>query len=623
MGCGTSERMTTSSPDVIFAIETASARFYQKDGKPVWPVRNATERQSLERMVSSLGGTVTFVRDVDEETLTGEELVVGLGAGAHEHARLYAHLTGRACELVESREQLGAFLQVAVVVTTYSHVNEQLMDLLYDRYPITTAPGVIFSYDDDQLSVQVLVRAAARHCSHGNFQYRRVDVNPTIGFGAQMSHEFSIVGGQATPSELREALGCGAGLLTLYSHSDGIDAYLREDLVLCPIESADSSAQPSPAPSCVQTGICHRCRRPMSEVIGTDILLAPKVVKAHVLVYCVCWGLYPSQHVHSPAYALSRRLLESFNIGALVTSWEINIQRLPLTANLFHDIARGLTLGEALARHLSSPEARSNYHKLCLIGDPAIRLPPSDIRDPLANIQHFMKPSAPSARCMAGLTLLRMMIRSFSSGENDPAALQALATIREYEATLIDGLRDDPEIVTRFRCEMVDYLTSQDTMLSKCWNQFIETIEVLPEKAPCPVCGRRTIVRESSLRIPGAMPRRETMCPSCGSIEDSPSDRSMSMSVDSGGLMRLSGALPKSGWSARITVERFFTRETYQWDWPATPSGEPMPSFQVPQAWPLVPFRLSVIVVYGDSEFSALGCLYRGGLAAEKDALAG
>lgn len=630
--------MTEPTTGVILAIEieieidieTSGGRFHQLDGKPVWPVSNLEERESLERMVTKLGATLKFVSEADERRLTGEQLVVGLGAGAHTHAQLYAHLTSRACELVETLEQLSSFPQAAVVVTTYAHVNEQLMDLLYDRHPLRSAPGVIFSYDDAQLSSQVLVRAAARHCSHDNFQRRRVtfqrrrvDVNPTINFGAQMSREFSIVGGQAKPSEFREALGCGAGLLTLYTHSDGIDAYLREDLVLCPIESADRSSQPEPAPSCVLTGICHRCRRPMSEVIGTDVLMAPDLVNANVLVYCVCWGLYPSQHVHSPAYALSRRLLENFSIGALVTSWEINIQRLPLTANLFHDIARGLPLGEALARHLASPEARSNYHKLCLIGDPEIRLPPLQVDDPLANIQHFKKPPAPSARCMAGLTLLRLMINSFSAGADDSdaqtAVALAVASIGEYEAMLVEGLRYDPELAARFRREMLNYLTSQDTMLSKCWSQFCETLNVVPEKPPCPVCGRRTIVREFSLRIPGAKSRRETMCPSCGSIEDCPSDRGMSMSVAPDGLMRLHGALPKSDWCARISVERFFTRETYQWDWPAAPSGEPMPSFQVPRAWPLVPFRLSVIIVHGDSDFSVLGCLYRGGLEGEAE----
>lgn len=603
--------MTGLATDVILALEAPSGRFYQKDGRPVWPVRTAKERESLEKMVSTLGGAVSFIDDAVEGALSGPELVVGLGVGAFEHARLYAHLTRRSCELVETREQLAEFPHAAVVVTTYAHVDERLLDLLYDRHPLTSAPGLIFSYDDADLSLQVLTRAAALHCRHDHFPHRRIDINPNIEFGAQMAPEFSIVGGEASPAEFRAALSGGAGLLTLYSHSDGIDAYLREGLVLCPMERADASEQP--APSCVVTGFCQRCSRPMSEVLGTDVLLHPRVIKAHVLVYCVCWGLYPSQNMYSPAYALSRRLLESFTVGALVTSWEINIQRLPLTARLFHDIARGLPLGEALARHLSSAEARGNYHKLCLIGDPALRLAPLAVADPLDSIQAFQKPPPPSQRSLAGLTLLRLMIHRGTPSELRPdAGATASATAAEYEAMLVDGRYYDAALAARFRRDMVDYLTSQDTMLSKCWSTFADTIEVLPAKAPCSVCGRRTIARAYVLRIAGCVPRREAVCPSCGSVEDSPIDRAMAMSVAPDGQMQLHGSLPRSDWHARITIERFYTRETDQWDWPAAATGEPVASFQVPQPWPLVPFRLSLIMVHGYSEFTVLGCLYRG-----------
>lgn len=606
--------MTESPANVLLAIEKPSGRFYQKNGQPVWPIRNAREREALQRMVSTLGGAVEIVSRADEKLLSGPELVVGLGTGSHEHARLYAHLTHRGCMTVEGIEEISEVPRVAVVVTTFPYVNERLLDLLYDRDPMTTAPGLIFSYADEDLPLQVLARSAALFCSHTSLRRRRVDVNPIIDFGVEMSPEYLFVGGRAEPSEFREALSCTAGVLTLYTHSDGIDAYLRKDLVLCPIESANSSEQL--LPSCVLSGICHRCSRPISEVLGTDVLLAPEIVRAHVFIYCVCWGLYPSPGVHSPGFSLSRRFLQSFTIGALLTSWEINIQSLPVTARLFHDVARGLPLGEALALHLSSEEARSSHHKLCLIGDPSMRLSQSDIQDPLKGIQAFKKPPGPSQRCMAGLGLLRLMVHHYGKqccpSSNGDASSNIMATVAEYETMLAGGSRYNPGTAARFRREMVEYLASQDTMLSKSWTKFAGETRVLPEKTPCPICGRRTIARVSSLRILDAVSRRETMCPSCGSIEDSPVDCKMWMTVEPDGWMQLHGALPGSDWHARITIERFFVRETYGWEWPSAPTGEPLRSFRVPEPWPVVPFRLSVIMLFGDSEFSALGCLYRG-----------
>jgi len=593
----------------LLALEVKSGCFYQHDGLPVWPVRNAAERQALERIVSTLGGEVRFVSSAEPKLLTGPELVVGLGPGAHEQARLYAHLTRRCCLPLEHIEELNDVPRVAVVVTTFAHVNESLFDLLYGRDRIDRAPGVVFSYEDEDLTSQVLTRAAALYCSPASLERRRVDVNPTLDFGCEESPEYTFVGGKSDASHFREALSCAAGLLTLYTHSDGIDAYLRKDLVLCPIQSVAGGGRAARQPSCVISGICHRCRRPMSEVLGTEMLLAPDIVRAHVFIYCACWGLYPSPGVHSTEFSLSRRFLQSFTIGALVTSWEINIQRLPLVSRLFHDVARGVSIGEALALHLASEEARGHHHKLCLIGDPAIRLPPSEIHDPLEGIQALTKPPPPSDRCMAGLGLLRLMIHQYAQEGADSSNI--LPILAGYESMLASGRQHDIELAHRFRRGMVSFLASQDTMLSKTWTQFTLATQSLPNRSACSVCGRRTVERVYSLRIPGAVARVETMCPSCGSIEDCPVDRRMSMRVESSGLIQLSGALPDSQWWARVTIERFFTQETHGWDWPPAATGEPLSHFQVPTPWPTVPFRLSVILVYGSCEFSVLGCLFR------------
>lgn len=596
--------------DALLAIEAPNGRFYQQDGRPVWPVRNAAELNALELMVSTLGGAVELVSSADEALLSGPEVVVGLGAGAHEDARLYAHLTRRSCVTLERLEELVDLSNVAVVVTTFAHVDERLLDRLYDRDSMDSAPGLIFSYGDEDLSLQVLARSAALHCSRGGFQRRRVDVNPIIDFGVQESPEYTFVGGRAEPAQFRDALSCTAGLLTLHTHSDGIDAYLRNDLVLCPIDASGNGHQAGPAPSCVVSGICHRCSRPMAEVLGTDVLLAPEIVKAHVFIYCACWGLYPSRGVHSPAFALSRRFLQSFTIGALITSWEINIQGLSVTARLFHDVARGLPLGQALALHLSSEEARNHHHKLCLIGDPSMKLPQSLMQDPLDAIHALEKPAGPPQRSMSGMALLRLIVHQ--QAQDIDASARMLATMADYETMLVSSRWYDRNLADRFRREIADYLSAQDTMLSKCWTQFVDETRLLSDKPSCSICGRRTVARVSSLRIPGAVPRRETMCPSCGSIEDSPVDRAISMTVTPDGWIRLQGDVPQSDWRARVVVERFFTRETFRWEWPSAATGEPLPSFCVPEPWPVVPFRLSVILIYGDSEFTVLGCLYRG-----------
>jgi len=155
---------TTRSFGPILAIEAPDGGMYASDGQPVWPIRDAQERDALERMVTTLGSHVEFTNSASKRTLTGPEVVVGLGSGAFEDAKLYAHLTLRTCLCIDTLDELESLPNPSVVVTTGEHVNEQLFDLLYERSSMDFAPGIIFSFAHSDLRCQTLARAAALRC---------------------------------------------------------------------------------------------------------------------------------------------------------------------------------------------------------------------------------------------------------------------------------------------------------------------------------------------------------------------------------------------------------------------------------------------------------------------------
>lgn len=594
------------SRNVVLAIEGDGLFHYQ--GMPVWPVRNASEKSSLESLVRSLGGKLEFVFEVEEEPLCGLELVVGLGVESFEEAKLYAHLTKRDCKLAHNLDEMRKLPQPSVVVTTIEYADETLFDFLYVSAPLQTAPGVVFSYGND-LRTQVLARSVAvQLIGLRHLEKRRIDINAMVDCGVCSLDGYSFLGNRSTPTEFREAIASNAGLLSLTSHSDGIDVWLSEDLVFCPIRSTDIRDHASPAPSCVVTGICHRCNRQLSQVVGSDLLLHPDIIRAHVMIICVCWGLYPSRHIHSTDSAFSRAVLQNLSVGALLTTWEINIHDLSVTAELFHNVSSGMTLGEALAIHLSSDASERKFHKMCLIGDPSIRLAESNEPDPFASVRTVIKMPVPSARCIASISILKLILSQFEGA----AASEAMESIVDYEKMLIEGLRYDEDLGDRFRRQAVDFLSSHDTMLSKVWTPFADLVEVFPERKVCNVCDRRTITRKYALRIPGAAARCETTCPSCGSISDSPADQSLSMSVKADGTIHLIGEIPNQRWHGRVVVERFFTKENTTWVWPEGDDGKPLRTFQVPEPFPAVPFRLGLVLIFGQCELIVLGCLHRG-----------
>lgn len=109
--------------------------------------------------------------------------------------------------------QLEALPAVSVVVTGYEHIDERLMDALYGPTRRSEAPGIIFSYPGDDLRVQVLLRAATKFLSPLEADWRRVDIQPNLHFGASFSRGFSMLGSEASVVQYRSALGLGAGLV--------------------------------------------------------------------------------------------------------------------------------------------------------------------------------------------------------------------------------------------------------------------------------------------------------------------------------------------------------------------------------------------------------------------------
>src|SRR5260221_14486982 len=138
----------------------------------------------------------------------------------------------------------------------------------------------------------------------------------------------------------------------------------------------------------------------------------------------------------------------------------------------------------------------------------------------------------PSERCMAGLGLLRVMVRHYA--KDGDASPNLPATLAEYETMLVGG-RYDARLADRFRREMVDYLASQDTMLSKSWTQYVDVTAVLPDKRPWPMWARRNTPREHSLRKTGAGPPAGNKCASLRSVADSAGGRRRSLSAGADG----------------------------------------------------------------------------------------
>ncbi|HYE28443.1 MAG TPA: hypothetical protein VEA61_09450 [Allosphingosinicella sp.] len=595
----------------ILATWTAGG-LWTRDGEPVWPLRDFSDLEALETLAGILGGRVELVDDAVPGRPRAEgDAVIALGGDCAAEAALYAHLTGRRLGEAASLEQLAALPAPAVVVTAYDQVDETLLDLLYNQ-STQDAPGLVFAFPGDDLRRQILARAAALRLSPSETQVRRIDLFPLHREGA--AGGAAVLDGDSDPQDYRDALAAGAALLTLSTHSDGIDAQLRPGLVLCGLRDDDVDAAADLAPSCVRTGLCHRRERPIAEARAAGELFDAGDVAAGVFVQDVCWGLYPAPGVQSPRWALSRRLLESFRVGALLTTWEIVGQTAHTCDRLFDELTAGRPLGSALGAFLRSDESVRAGHRLCLVGDPAIRIA-DGWRAEQAGVAATPRPADPGAVSPPGaLALLRLMImagrESQRPGRPDTSNA-ALSAVLLHEMALASNA-DASATGEALRDSAADYFAERYTDTVQCWIPYASDVETASETRPCLACGRRVITRAYRLAIAGAGPRIHAHCPTCGPVRDGPEGLPLAVVPEADGRVRIAGVLPSSDWSARLVIDTQLPQYRRVWRWPAGEDGAPAQVFVTPERWPPLPFRLALLLVEGDGTLRVSGCLTRG-----------
>lgn len=344
-----------------------------KNGRPVWPINDEGDRAALQRLVRLFGGRSQEVSGRPAPSRCGREVALGLGDASANEARLYAHLTRRRYRYARRLTDVLGKRPPAVVVTTLDRVDSDLLEWLYPVVPrVGSVPGIVCARDAPSLRRQVLLRSAAAEF-RGPAGHSRVDVIPSLQIGRTRMNGAEILGGRASPHAIRAALARGAGVLTIRTHADGMDAFLGSRLTLCPMDQLPTGADPERSPRCWATGVCHRHPGTVGSVLRSGVVISPDGFSARVLVLDVCRGLLPADGPLDPAWGFLYRMLHSPLIGAILTPWEITISDFTLTDVLSSALDRGVPAGRALAALLRSTAARRHGYRMCLLGDPRVR----------------------------------------------------------------------------------------------------------------------------------------------------------------------------------------------------------------------------------------------------------
>lgn len=599
-------------PDKDYAVTGA--------GCPVWPVQTTAELAALKSLCHVLGSSLEVASAIfTPHQIAHAEVVVGVGERVSNETALYAFLTSRVPRVVCGIEELHDDPLPSVVVAEPQDVNLELFDALYGRMDGDRATGIVCEGAGVALRQQVLLRAAAA-AFQAEPAVRRIDYNGFYPLAEERDSGITQLGKLSPRDVVRDCIKSGAGVLAIDTHSDGVDAFLGTDLMVCNVPSPPVDVAPQHSLSCTNQGECHRLECSVEEALARNALLRPAEFRCCILVWNTCYSWIVDTDVLDRRWGILSALLRSSTIGAIVAVPGIyfNVESHDHRNQLSDALASGLNVGTAVAQANHAPRMKHFRQYYTLFGDPRTRLVSiSDSISPLNDVAHLVTRSgsqnpvgehdnvsserAPMASrttsqsgglsflaCLIRQQLARLNVREKTAGSawDEKYTNRTLKAFNEFcqftESTR--NRNESPAIVAaKLRREWVSFLVTYGHPISN-WQEFARLDELYVEPRICPNCSKPARAYVTQLIIPETEDRRVTICQRCRLIEDAPVSSNLELLVSASNRFHLQGTLPVRNWDAKVRVWAQVPQNGETFDWPRDGDGLPSRDFDLPQA---------------------------------------
>ncbi|SDB58834.1 hypothetical protein [Bauldia litoralis] len=489
-------------------------------------------------------------------------------------AEAYARLTGRKADIVAEPASAMRDPGFAVLVMEPEQVTPEVLETLFSAPFLesrTFSPGLVLADKGPEGRARALQHAVALRFSAHSPAGRRVALFPLDELGFTRRDDGSVIAGGGCYGKISTALTRQANaLVSILSHSDGIDMFLGPGQAACGWHSWTEISEIGARPRCLIRGICHRLDRPIDEPRFGDAIVDPSRWHARVLFLDICFGLPATGELFDRRFSIFDAILRGGRVGALVTNFELAFTGLAISEAVSEALASGEPIGKAIRNVTCSPSARRLNRRFALIGDPALT---SKVGSPqlLPRPDYSVGPYSPVSPEIGALRFCLHV------GGKPDLALQPGSS--ERDDAIIGWLCR--------RGKIFDLWTSLSQVFCSA------------EQFQCALCGRAGAVFRSSTNAPH-LPRHLLLCVECGAVADSPATGGALMGRPEGDVFRLI-AMPNE--RVRRAVLQLWAgdpRLSVACDWPISPEGLPHTVCQWRKAWPTGPLRANVFLLHGD-----------------------
>ena len=559
---------------------------------PVWPIASPADELWLAAAAENAGAVIV---QQQARAYTGRSYragaVVALEDECMDNARLYAHLTRRRFLRLAHESKLAIVPDLEVVVCSADRLTARLLEALYgDERSI--APGIIYGDSNVNLRQQVLLRSAMTYWvpeypgEHVKLTTRTVD--EAAGDTAWARH----------------AISRGASILSILTHSDGLDAKITQGVVACPLREPPL-VEASRSPRCSRSGWCYRLERAVRDAESTNRLWGASDFRARLLIWSTGYGILDPAAPLDRRWSIVHQLASNPRVGALLARWRGSFGHGPI-GEMVARIAEGWTLGAAIAEYNRAGGVRATAALWALIGDPNLIAPasrsidmpesgndsrvrldtsrPTNLRETGSDrVQHtegeHPPDEAPDGAFVAELHLLEHMAPRVTTEKERRPQLELKKECVTFRAS--GRLTSD---VIRLQSVAIANLCTR-TRIYEWWMPSV-THQLFNGKAgECAHCKESmgAVVHEFFI---AATPRVLLHCPRCQLCRDAPISSDLDFRLESDRTVELMGKIPEGAFMGAGAVWSGSINRAQRFAWPTDAETRPKQRYRPTVHWP-------------------------------------
>ena len=501
---------------------------------PIWPVTSDDEFRALKKYSELYRFALRIVPPRFGLRKRNSEIVVGLGTEYFPQAELDGHLTGRSVKLVPNLELMDKNIRPTVVVTCFEHISNQMLGL-YQKWVGTDAtapiPGFVLARNSYELWQQVVYRSvSAQFPADGTAIWIAPDVQGV---------PWNTWEGKDNDCCLKQAIGCGSGITILHTHSDGIDAKLPNQRVLCSLSKSRKSEAVGRhsevlTPKCIDNSYCHRLRAPLSDAMESPKRVEAAAINTAILLLDSCSVFQPWRGLLSEEFTLLDALISRSTTGVVITNCDSAIANDDQAKQLAVELSSGITVSAALKKFLNSPVAKKTGRLLAILGDPNCSMTPMNIETNFSTNNAVVRENNQGiADCFAGMAKNsnNLVIRSkfikacfgsvsgvVQTPQEKEIGINLMAALDEISVAY-DGERSENFVAQKIeqadKC-ILELLIQKG--ITERWMTAFGT-EFSDKSIRCDWCGSEQKLFQSLIGI-DSLERLTTSCPLCGITGD-------------------------------------------------------------------------------------------------------